>query len=171
MSDCANDAVRDELPALLHGRLTAARRAAVEAHLATCAACAGELAVLREVHDALAAAPAVDVAAIVRALPRPAAGAAVVSLPARRRWRATTVLPLAAAAVAALAVALPFLRGTDDTLPAPSGVVAMAGVPAVVGRDLSSEELVALIADVESVEALPSAEPEPLLVDLGEGGR
>ncbi|HEX5831602.1 MAG TPA: zf-HC2 domain-containing protein [Gemmatimonadaceae bacterium] len=170
MSDCANDAVRDELPELLYGRLTAARRAAVEAHVATCAACAGELAILREVRQALAAVPAVDVAAIVRALPRPTAGAAVVSLPAHRRWRATTVLPLAAAAVAALAVALPFLRGTVDVRPVPTGGVAATGVPAIAGRDLSSEELVALIEDVESVEALPSAEPEPLLVDLGEGG-
>ncbi len=69
--DGAHDAVRDALPALLHGRVTAAERAELDAHLAGCAGCAAELRTLARLRDLqLADAPpiALDrIAAAVRA--------------------------------------------------------------------------------------------------------
>src|SRR6185503_20767170 len=74
MSDCLNVEMRELLPEYLNGTLAATRRAEVEAHLAGCAECADELTVLRLVREAYAAeAPAVNVNAIVAALPRGAA--------------------------------------------------------------------------------------------------
>ncbi len=69
--DGAHDAVRDALPALLHGRVTATERADVERHLAHCAACDAELQLLASARALYTApAPTLDVdriAATVRA--------------------------------------------------------------------------------------------------------
>lgn len=93
MIDCPNGEMRDRLPDLLHERLPLAVRAVVEAHVASCAACRDELALLTAMRGSLRRAPAVDVDAIVRALPRAAAPARRV----RTGW-------LAAAAIAAVAI-------------------------------------------------------------------
>ena len=84
MTDCPNATVRDRLPDLLHGALDAPARAVVEAHVAGCADCASELALLRDARATFALAPQVDVAAIVAALPRPAvSGPRLVHFPSR----------------------------------------------------------------------------------------
>src|SRR5215216_30676 len=98
MNDCANGDVRDLLPDLMHGRLDADRRSAVEAHLAGCADCRAELELLRTAGHALSRAPAVDVARIVAALPAPARVRA-------SRWRAVGAWQRGAA-VTALAAGL-----------------------------------------------------------------
>src|SRR5687767_12362292 len=97
MTDCSNVEMRERLPDLLHGRLEGAARVEVPAHLATCEACAAELALLREARRALDRAPAVDVARIVAALPRQGTvpltvsrGGGAASTPVRRAapaWR------------------------------------------------------------------------------------
>ena len=78
MNDCPNADVRDRLPDLLHDRLDGAARASVEAHVAACADCAAELALLGDVRKAWGT-PKVDVVSIVAALPAYRA-------PARRSW-------------------------------------------------------------------------------------
>ena len=61
MRDCANVEVRDALPALEHGRLPEGERRRVERHVEACAACAAELALLRDVRGLVGAgAPALD---------------------------------------------------------------------------------------------------------------
>lgn len=69
--DGAHDAVRDALPALLHGRVTASERAALEVHLAACDTCDAELQLLtsaRALYVDAAPSAAVDrIAAAVRA--------------------------------------------------------------------------------------------------------
>jgi Putative zinc-finger len=71
MNDCPNAVIRDQLPDLLHDRLDASARAAVTAHVATCADCRDELELLRGVHGMLVSrTPRIDVATIVAALPR-----------------------------------------------------------------------------------------------------
>ncbi len=68
MTDCQQNEIRDRLPEYVHGTLGAAERARVEAHLAGCAACRGEAALLRSMSAAMArSAPAVDVKRIVTA--------------------------------------------------------------------------------------------------------
>ena len=94
MIDCPNGEFRDLLPDYLHDRLTLADRRTVDVHLASCAACREELALLRDVRSTLRRAPAVDMDAIAAAIPAYRA-------PAARRvmsgWRV-------AAAVAAIVV-------------------------------------------------------------------
>jgi anti-sigma factor RsiW len=78
MTDCPNADVRDLLPDLLHGRLDEETRARVEGHLDQCADCAAELALLRELRDSMRHHPAVDVGAVVAAIPA--------ARPVRRSW-------------------------------------------------------------------------------------
>src|SRR5688572_10315052 len=92
MSDCLNVEIRELLPDYPGGTLSASRRPEVDAHVASCAECADELALLRLVREAYAESPAVNVKAIVAALPRNAAR------PAMRTVRAGA--PLVAPGVA-----------------------------------------------------------------------
>ncbi|MFL5575008.1 MAG: zf-HC2 domain-containing protein, partial [Gemmatimonadaceae bacterium] len=96
MIDCPNADVRDLLPAYAHGALGAADRARVESHVAGCADCAAELSLIRAAQRALAPAPAVNVARIVAALPRPAAQGAGAWRPADAEADAPGVASLAA---------------------------------------------------------------------------
>lgn len=111
MRDCANADMRDLLPELVHERLDADARDRVATHVAGCAECATEVALLRELREALGAtaAPGVDVSRIVAALPSaPRRGAGVRPAPSatpldRRGW-ATPRLGWVAAATLALTV-------------------------------------------------------------------
>lgn len=188
MTECPNGEMRDRLPDLLHDRLSGAERVAVEAHVASCAECRAELALLGRLRASMRRAPAVDVGAVVGALPAYRA-------PARRGtvggWRA-------AAAIAALTVgggtllvarqqagrsAAPVVVSRQPSVverPAPVTEVAPAQRPAAaqgapgaqrvaqsasrhelaVGgavTDLSDRELAAVLDDLESLDALPSA--------------
>jgi hypothetical protein len=122
MNDCPNAEIRDQLPDLLHDRLSSSTRAGVMAHVATCADCRDELELLRGVHEALAArAPQVDVDAIVRALPRPSSRQVQ---PVRRRrswsdWRVAAAVTLLVAGGSSVVV--------YDRI-APSGTSAVASI-------------------------------------------
>ncbi|MEO6446066.1 MAG: zf-HC2 domain-containing protein [Gemmatimonadaceae bacterium] len=187
MSDCLNIEMREMLPDLLHGSLDEPTRRGVEQHVAQCAECEAELALLTEARRALSAVPvrAVDIAAIARALPRPA-----VRQPARARV-SPGMLRLAAAVTfvslggISVAVARSYF-GERETLavdpvsqPAlpPGGVPSSPAAPAgpetpttamvvhsVSGTagisDLHDSELESLMRELESLEAAPSAEPE-----------
>lgn len=87
MNDCVNAEMRDQLPDLLHERLDATARAAVMAHVASCADCSDELVLLRVAHGTLIkATPRVDLNFIVEALPRSAPRARPLSVPRRPVW-------------------------------------------------------------------------------------
>ena len=79
MTECPNANVRDLLPDLVHGRLDAETRVMVEAHLAGCADCAAEQALLRDLRASLRRTPHLDLAAIAAAVPAYRA-------PVRRSW-------------------------------------------------------------------------------------
>jgi hypothetical protein len=110
MNDCTNLEMRDLLPELARGALSGASLVAVEGHLATCAACRAELALVRTAHAVLGVAPPIDTSRIAAAVTRSnsirrEATAAVaqsrqrratrIGAPSRRVW-------LAAASVAAV---------------------------------------------------------------------
>jgi hypothetical protein len=84
MTDCPNGDVRDLLPDLLHDRLDAESRRTVDAHLSSCADCRAELALLADMRSMMHADQAIDVGAIMAALPAAA--------PARHTPRATKML-------------------------------------------------------------------------------
>jgi hypothetical protein len=136
MNDCRNGEIRDQLPDLLHDRLSDGARADVLAHVGGCAECREELEVLRGVHLALVAAtPRIDTSRIVSALPKPPGRVAAPSRATRSRWAdwriaaAITVLAVGGTSVALLTRASD--GPTTDRRIAPP-VVAITNAPAAV---------------------------------------
>ena len=188
MSDCTNLEVRELLPEYVHGRLGAVEIRWVETHVASCAECASELSLLRSVRQAYDRAPAVNISAILGALPRPR--------PARRRWTSTPAMLRIAAVVSFVSlggISLATLRGVldrggngmtdsavvlsrvDDTARGPAGVDGVNGtLPISFGggvSDLEAEDLLALLSAVDALEAAPPADPEEFLLSgAGRGG-
>ncbi|HEU4995883.1 MAG TPA: zf-HC2 domain-containing protein [Gemmatimonadaceae bacterium] len=193
MRDCANVNVRELLPDLLHDRLPAAQRVEVERHVAACADCRSELAILRRIL-ASAAAPRVDVVRIAAAIPpyRPVSA-----------WRRATAAPQlrVAAAIVLLAGSWAVLWSTrtpDDAgrrvaqtpIPTPPTVLveSIAPTPRVqrppvgpsrgptelaVGdsfHDVSDSELRALLDELVSLEAVTPTEAEVELPSPGRSG-
>jgi len=101
MIDCPNGDVRDLLPDYLHDRLESSARMSVEQHLAGCAACREELALLRDLRGTLQHAPRIDVAAVAAAIPayRPAARKGWAS-----GWRVAAAITAIAVGGASIAV-------------------------------------------------------------------
>lgn len=185
MSDCTNLEIHERLPEYLHGRLGALEIRWVETHVASCAECGNELSLLRSVRQAYDYVPAVHVAAIVGALPRPR--------PARRRWTSTPVLLRIAAVVSFVSlggISLATLRGvldrgangmtdtavvlnrSEDTA---RGPIAIDGGPTISFgggvSDLEADDLLALLSAVDGLEAAPPADPEDFLLSgAGRGG-
>lgn len=225
MPDCEWAEMRDALPDFLHGNLDALGRAAVEAHVASCADCASELALLREVRAVLSREPAVNVARISAAVAGMPRRAVLGSMPQRGRraapaWRrpaavAAGIAVLASAALLRLGGVLPANeRGdtqrvvasatpaatpsgastersvrNDQTalLPAGADVARGASTPATAGSTggaaegqpaqagfeigdlagLSASEIRVLLDDVAGLDALPAADPAPILPSVG----
>lgn len=164
MNDCPNGEMRDRLPDLLHDRLDPAARREVEAHVHECALCRDELELLREMRRALHRVPAVDVGAIVAALP--AYREAATRAPAgrswnRNGWRIAAAITLLAAGGTSVAIGR-----RDRALPAGGASVAAAPKELYVATsaisDLDESELAALLDDIESLDAVT-----PVEVDQG----
>ena len=182
MSDCLNVEIRELLPEYLNGTLSATRRTEVEAHVAGCAECAEELTVLRLVREAYnEAAPAVNVNAIVAALPQKSARPAMrIAQTARRSWRRSHAFQIAAAVSfialggISLAVARSFFEG-GSTSTRPDTVVATATETPISFAggvsDLGDDDLEALLSALETIEALPVTETsDPPLSGTGRQG-
>ena len=169
MRDCANVEVRDALPELVHDRLPAAERERVLAHVSACVDCTAEVALLRGARGVIArAAPAVDAAAIARAVQARLAAEGASSRPTaatlQPAWASTSAgrarpprwssRPSVRAIAAALVMAIGFGGivlsrdgGEDatgrvaavDSVPAPDApAVVPARVPAVGGSQVAS---------------------------------
>jgi anti-sigma factor RsiW len=187
MSDCTNVEMREALPELLHGRLDANHAARVREHVAACAECAAELELLERVRSAYSAAPAVDTARIVRALParRPRRASGVGGL----RIAAAVVLLLGGAvvtrvvmtgtqyAVDSTLVVLPVDTSPAIALPANDTPRAEPGRSASAARvlamslseldDLDAEDLETLMGALDDIDAVPAAEPDTLIGSVG----
>ena len=173
MHELDRDALRDRLPDLLHGHLSAADASVLEQQVASDPELARELALLRRVRAAARATPTVDIASIVRALPPAPGGAAqgIDELAARRAAKRTLFTPRFARAAAVLAVlgggALFALRsrGTAEAVGG-TAVVAVESLDTGAGAlqlglgestdDLSMDQLRALEADIRSLDGMPS---------------
>ncbi len=171
MTDCSNIEIREWLPEYLNGMPGAARRAEVESHLASCEDCREELAMLRLVREAFAPTPAVDVAAIVSALPKRTRG------PVMRSWRQSQVFQVAAAVSfialggISLAVARSFFNGEPTVVAVDTLRTATPGsdfMPAISFSggvsDLEDEDIEALLTALETIEALPVTESSEVLM-------
>jgi anti-sigma factor RsiW len=125
MSECTNGELRDLLPELVNGRLDAETRQSVEAHVASCAECADELALLRALRPALMREPAIDAQRIAAAVRAQAVGTARSARRAPPHQRIATRWRVAIAAGALLAIgALGFVANAHRRLGAPEVAVA-----------------------------------------------
>lgn len=179
--DCRDEAMRDLLPLLAHDALEPAEAAAVRAHLAVCGSCVAELAVIESASRAISASvPVVSTAAILAGVQRrtrlkverPAVSPSSPRTAARwmpRRY-AMAAASLILVASASLAVVARTFGGPDVTLTdsltvaagdsAPAARVAAAGISVTGGlSDLSDDDLSALLAELDQVEATVAAEP------------
>ncbi|HJQ53614.1 MAG TPA: zf-HC2 domain-containing protein [Gemmatimonadaceae bacterium] len=195
MNECMAMDIQEMLPDLLHTALSADQRERVEQHVAACESCRAELAVLRTVKEAAVFAPEIDAARIARQIP-PYRAILPTHAPARSRMTQWLVAATAAvliigggsvvmnhgsAAPDKVAVATP----TDSGASQPVGVttpgettVASAGSPSAqvhtfaLASDvasLSDGDLVQLMNDMDDFDALPAAEPDPVIaVDSGD---
>lgn len=196
MRDCVNGEVRDRLPELVHGLLEEPERAGVESHVAECPDCAAEAALIRRAAGVIAlAAPRVDAKAIAAALPPP--GSAVPAprtVWSGTVLRIAAALLVAVIGVGTLQYVTrddgwDGFASLDTPLPASGGERAIArpvggttaagafasaqdargGLVLVGGIDaLTLDQLEMLVSGVETLDAMPSADPEPL--PLGANG-
>ena len=172
MSECTNGEMRDLLPELLSGRLSAEMQLAVEAHVAECEECAKELTLLRALRPALMRGPVVDaqrIAAAVRVqLP---ASARRGSSRSSTRWSTPRRLAIAAAALVAVSAAgyvvatrgrsatpeIAVVRAVDS-----NANVAPAPTPAPTPRTAPSPAPQQQVAVAPPHVASPSAVPTPV---------
>lgn len=176
MTDCLNVEMRELLPEYLSGTLSASRRSEVDEHLAACSECAQELVLLQHVRQAYAAmTPAVNVSAIVSALPRRTARPVVRSWGRSHAFQIAAAISFIALGGISLTVARSFfgLGGTVATVD--SVVVSAASDSLAISfaggvSDLGDEDLEALLSTLESIEALPVTEPPELPLSPGRQG-
>jgi anti-sigma factor RsiW len=185
MTDCPNVEIRDQLPDFVHDQLSATARAAVVAHAATCAACAAELALLRELRSTLRSGPAVDVGRIVAALPAPTPTGGPQRRSGGRRvlnWRIAAAVAALVAGGSSAAILGGRLRDPDANRSAavsrtpaqPLQVREVATAAVSIDADLADAsvvELEALLEELEAFDGLPAGEPEaPASAATGEEG-
>lgn len=192
MNDCVNAEIRDQLPDLVHDRLSAADRTIVLAHVEACVDCRDELELLRDARALFARGiPHVDVAYVVGGLPKAPAPRAAARVEPMRRKRAWSDWRIAAAAALVIAAggsyalmsshsvdAFDTVIAVGDTvaptvaLNADSDITAMVGAdddsPAAIGAmdarlgDLNEDELNTLLNDIDNLRAVPATDPDPV---------
>lgn len=161
MNDCQNAEIRDQLPDLLHDRLTAGERAVVLAHVDGCAECRGELELLRGVHHVLVAAtPRVNTLRILSALPKPGEGVVVPMIQSRAtrsRWADWRI----AAAVTVIAVgggSFALLSRAHPTVSVPQVAAVPVSAPARADTQLASAPVVAPAPNKEVAQVDPATD-------------
>jgi hypothetical protein len=198
MNKCINTEIQEMLPELLHGSLDDSARRQVEAHLASCESCREDLDVIRTVKSAAVFAPAIDVDRVVRQIPPYRMIVPGVEQPTRTKlvtWLVAAGLVLALVGGGSLVISqqqtpapsvvarvhsessnVKVGEKTEDdsaptpasrTQPAPPSPRALALASDIDG--LSDRNLVQLMNDMDQFDALPAAEPEPVIaVDRGD---
>ncbi len=182
MHEPTRDEMQDRLVDMIHGRLAGDALASLERAVAADPALAEELALLRLVHGAMRGTPAIDVSAIVAALPAapvtpsrivPSAGGDDLAI--RRAGRQRSGLMRFARAAAVLVVlgggtlvavsrtrsastSGAVVTGAPDTLEAVERAMQLSLGMSV--DELSVEQLDGLQADILALDGLPSAEPD-----------
>jgi len=161
MSECMEREIQEMLPDVLHGTIGPADRARIDAHLATCGTCREELEVLRAVHGAAVFTPPIDVESIVRQLP-PYGIALPTPVERRVRTPITRWLVAAGFALVAFGAGSVMMNQSEPTRePAFVSVSGSGGLALASGLDgLSDGELVQLMNEMNSFDALPVTEPE-----------
>jgi hypothetical protein len=199
MNKCTDSDIQELLPDLLHGALAEAEKVRVEAHVAKCESCQEDLDVLRTVKSAAVFAPSIDVDGVVRQIPPYRAIVPAVEAPARTRvasWLVAATLALFMVGGGSVLITRQNSSGTSvKAPPVDSGALVAttqrsAPVPvatptkiaepvtpahphalalAAEADGLSDGGLVQLMNDMDTFDALPGSEPDPVIsVDSGD---
>jgi anti-sigma factor RsiW len=143
MTDIKHEAIRDLLPDLLHGRLSASEKSAIESHLAGCADCRSELEVLQMVQAAPSFEPRINAAKVASVIPPYSMRA--YQAPAATRVPSRIFLTLAAAVVIVGSVVL--VRGREGA-PVTSAPAVSVAVTAPVQKVVRTAPAVATVEPV-----------------------
>src|SRR5688500_8737195 len=174
MNDCPNAEMRDLLCDVVHRTLADADCRRVEEHIATCAECTAELALLHRAREVLTRqAPAIDAARIAAAIPRRAPGRAF----RFSTWRIAASIAVIAVGAASLSVARQQMNGRGVGASESAAMTASA-VPdthslSFSGRlsTLNDEDLAQLLAEIDDFDGGTPAEPAAVLpVPAWDGG-
>jgi anti-sigma factor RsiW len=175
MNDCPNADIRDLLCDAVHGTLTDPARRRVDEHVAACADCAAELALLHRARAVLArSTPGVDAARIAAAIaPRGAAP----RLARFSTWRVAATIAVMAVGAASLCLVRQEMgggavAGSGESATAAAGVQD-AQTLSFAGRlsALNDEDLVQLLAEIDDFDGGTPAEPAAVLpVPAWDGG-
>jgi hypothetical protein len=197
MNKCIDSEIQEMLPDLLHGSLGEQPRRQVEAHLAGCESCREDLNVIRAVKSAAVFAPVIDVGQVVRRIPPYRTIVPGVQKPARTKivqWLVAAGLLVVAVGGGSLVISNQFRTAAAPAMSTGNGAEtqppAISVSPVVVPKqtpleasptrthalalatnldDLSDGSLVQLMNDMDRFDALPAAEPEPVIaVDSGD---
>jgi hypothetical protein len=187
MSECTNLEIRDLLPDLARGALSGQSLVAVEQHLATCASCRAELALLQNARRVLGVTPAVNTAHIAAAVVRADAPRRMpsISVPSRRAWLLAASVAVIATGVLVTSVMTrsgdsnlpPVAAHVEDPTPTPSDTSAPteqvtptprspAHAELVVGggiSELADADLESLLRVLDRLDGQIDVEPAPLL--------
>lgn len=179
MSECNDHTMQDRLPALARGQLSAADAGDLRTHLASCADCAAEFAILQRAGRLFDhATPRLDVEAIVAKLPAPPSVRPALRVErgeSRRLGLPRYALAAAASLLLVATLSLSVLRpvffnqpsATVDVALADGGLRTLPPLPtALVGgtdlADFDADELAILLADLDRIEATVASEPMAL---------
>ena len=199
MNKCIDTEIQELLADLLHESLDDHARRKVEAHLATCESCREDLDVIRTVKSAAIFAPSIDADRVARQIPPYKMIVPGVEQPTRTRmisWLVAAGLVLAVVGGGSLFISKQRTRTAPSAAVTPENKVATLpptapGKPIVTSTpnsgesvsrahapaialatnldDLSDGNLVQLMNDMDGFDALPAAEPEPVIsVDSGD---
>jgi len=183
MNDCVNGDIRDVLPELVSGTLPAADVARVQDHVRACADCAAEVELLRTARAAMRLAPTMNTTRIAagvqastaqrlaaRRIParvaRMASVSLIVVLGAIGLWASRGVSPVAvqpSAGGAGISTAAPGVAGAAEEPRPAQGPTQLA-----LGGDMSQlddDELLALMAELSDLEAIPGEEPASITIE------
>ena len=146
MADCMNVEIRELLPERASGALSAADVARVDAHLAGCGLCVGELALIQSARAVLRREPRIDSARLAASVVARTAGTpsrpVLVAHPGGNRrvygarwigWKAAAAVAIAAAGAGTMLV---HSRVASDS--APSGLPGVAAVAPTTGNGAST---------------------------------
>lgn len=179
MNDCVNGDIRDRLPELVNGTLTPEDLARVQQHVRVCADCSAEAALLRTARAAMRLAPTMDTARIAAAVQASTAQRlAERRVPARVGRIAAVSLAVVVAAVVvwsardtATVTPVPRTAAAVQSVVEPAGAVTrtrQAPVQLALGGDISEladDELLTLLEEVSTLEAMPGEEPAALAIE------
>lgn len=165
MNNCIDTEISELLPDLLHESLGGDTRRRVEAHLATCESCREELEVLRTVKAAAVFAPTIDTARVVQQILPYRMIVPGVEQPKRTRvvsWLVAAGLALAVVGGGSLVLSDHRFTTASDTITTANAPVHALALASNLD-DLSDGNIVQLMDEMDRFEALPAAEPEPVI--------